>query len=171
MVIIEGLKTPIKKLTQRGYYPMKKLVPKLILIFIFIGLIFLFKHFDLSQYLTLDYIKANQAAFKNYYLQNQILTIGIFLGVYIVATALSLPGATILTLAAGALFGLVTGVIVVSFASSIGATLAFLSSRFVLRDYVQKKFGTYLKSFNDGVEKDGAFYLVTLRLIPIFVLK
>ena len=86
--------------------------------------------------------------------------------VYIITAALSLPGAALLTLLGGALFGLLVGTILVSFASSIGATLAFLASRLLLRDWVQNKFGSYLKSFNDGFEKDGGFYLFTLRLIP-----
>jgi len=88
--------------------------------------------------------------------------------IYILATSLSLPGAAVLTLAGGALLGLWTGVITVSFASSIGATLACIISRFILRDWVQSKFGERLKPVNDGIEKEGAFYLFTLRLIPIF---
>jgi uncharacterized membrane protein YdjX (TVP38/TMEM64 family) len=90
------------------------------------------------------------------------------MGIYIAVAALSLPGAAILTLAAGALFGNLAGLIMVSFASSIGATLAFLVSRFLLKDYVQKKFGDKLKAINEGVAKEGAFYLFTLRLVPVF---
>ena len=88
------------------------------------------------------------------------------MAVYILSTALSLPGAALLTLLGGALFGLLVGTILVSFASTIGATLAFLFSRILLRDWVQHKFGSYLKSFDEGVKKDGGFYLFTLRLIP-----
>lgn len=147
---------------------MKKILPKLLILCVFIGLFFAFKHFELGQYLSLDYIKENQDRFTEYYLQNKIQTLGIFFGIYVVATALSLPGAAILTLAAGALFGLVTGLIVVSFASTIGATLAFLSSRFIFRDYVKNKFKSKIDPINKGVEKDGAFYLFTMRLIPAF---
>lgn len=137
----------------------------LLLILMFIGA---FKYYELDQYLTLASIKQNQAVFSNYYAQHTLQTLLIYFFLYVVTTALSLPGATILTLTAGALFGFSTGLAVVSFASSIGATLAFLSSRFLLRDFVQKKFAKNLQSINKGVEKDGAFYLFSLRLIPIF---
>ena len=147
---------------------MKKILPKLLILLVFVGVFFAFKHFELGQYLSLDYIKANQERFTDYYLANKVQTLGIFFVVYVLATALSLPGASILTLAGGALFGLVTGTIVVSFASTVGATLAFLSSRFLFQDYVKKKFSSKLKPINDGVEKDGGFYLFTMRLIPIF---
>jgi uncharacterized membrane protein YdjX (TVP38/TMEM64 family) len=90
------------------------------------------------------------------------------MAIYILVTSLSLPGAAIMTLAAGALFGLVVGTIVVSFASTIGATLACFVSRFILRDWIQSKFGDKLRTINEGVEKEGSFYLFTLRLIPIF---
>lgn len=147
---------------------MKKLGPKLLLISVILLLVFIFQYFGLSEYLTLDYIKQNQTRFQEYYAQNTVLTLSIFFIIYVVSTALSLPGATVLTLAAGALFGLVTGTLIVSFASTIGATLAFLSSRFLLRGYVEKKFKKYIDPINQGIEKDGAFYLFTLRLIPIF---
>jgi len=91
-----------------------------------------------------------------------------FFGVYVLVTALSLPGAAIMTLVAGALFGLLWGVVIVSFASTIGATAAFLVSRFLLRDWVQGKFGDKLKTINEGVEREGAFYLFALRLVPAF---
>lgn len=102
------------------------------------------------------------------YAERPVLTVAIFFGIYVLVTALSIPGAALMTLAAGAIFGLVTGTIVVSFASSIGATLAFLISRTLLRDWVQNKFGKYLGAINRGVDKDGAFYLFTLRLVPVF---
>ena len=139
---------------------------KLILLGIIAGCLWAFAHFDLGQYLTLEYIKAQQASFSTFYKENTLLAISAYMAIYIVSTALSLPGAALLTLLGGALFGLVTGTILVSFASTIGATLAFLVSRLLLRDWVQDKFGSYLASFNDGVKKDGAFYLFTLRLIP-----
>ena len=128
----------------------------------------IFFAFDLQQYLTLDYLKESQAKFADLYQTKPVMVIGVYMAIYILVTALSLPGAVILTLAGGALFGLVTGLIVVSFSSTIGATLACFVSRFVLRDWVQKKFGDKLATVNEGVAKEGAFYLFTLRLIPVF---
>lgn len=147
---------------------MNKLLPKLLILIIACVTIYVFFHFNLGSYLTLDYIKSNQEKFSHFYESNQFQTLGIFFCVYVIVTALSLPGAAIMTLAAGALFGLVTGVILVSFASSIGATIAFLSSRFIFRDYVKKKFKSKIDPINKGVKKDGAFYLFTMRLIPAF---
>lgn len=124
--------------------------------------------FDLGQYLSLENFKAQQAeilAAKN---AQPVLYIAGFFLIYVAVTGLSIPGAAIMTLIAGALFGLVFGTILVSFASTIGATLAFLGSRYVLRDWVQSKFGERLKAVDDGLAKDGAFYLFTLRLIPVF---
>ena len=132
------------------------------------AIIVLFFYFDLGQFLTLDYIKSQQAQIDSFYAENVGLTIAGFFLVYIVVTAASLPGAAILTLAAGAIFGLLTGLIIVSFASSIGASLAFLVSRYLFQSSIQKKFGNSLKSINDGVAKDGAFYLFALRLVPAF---
>lgn len=120
----------------------------------------------LKDYLSLEAIKAQQSNFASAYADNPALVLGAYFLIYVVSTALSLPGAAILTVLGGALFGLLTGTIIVSFASSIGATLAFLGSRYLLRDWVQAKFGDRLKTVNDGVAKDGAFYLFTLRLIP-----
>lgn len=141
---------------------------KLIIIVGVIFVIFAVRFFGLQEYLTLDYLKANLDNFKEYYASNQGLTLGIFFAIYVLTTALSIPGATILTLAAGALFGLTVGTIFVSFASTTGATLAFLLSRYLLKDSVEKKFGNRIKSINEGIEKDGAFYLFSLRLLPIF---
>lgn len=122
----------------------------------------------LGQYLTLDFLKAQQAGIGAFYQANPLLVIGLYFAIYVALTALSVPGAAIMTLAAGALFGVVTGTLIVSFASTIGATLAFLSSRFLLRDAVQSRFGERLKAINEGVERDGAFYLFSLRLVPAF---
>lgn len=142
---------------------------KKILILLFIALAFgLFKFFGISDYLTLDYIKDNQAQFQSYYLENSALTISIFFFVYIFTTALSIPGATVLTLLGGAIFGLGTGLLIISFASTIGATLSFLLTRTLFRESVERKFGKRIKGLNEGVEKEGAFYLFTLRLVPIF---
>ena len=122
--------------------------------------------FDLGQYFSLAYIKQSQASFTGYYEQRPLLVTAIFFAVYVAITSLSLPGAAIMTLASGASFGLVWGTIVVSFASTLGATLAMLTARTILRDTIEKRFGKRLVEVNKGVEKEGAFYLFTLRLIP-----
>ena len=140
---------------------------KLLVLAVIAVVIACFFIFDLKQYLTLAYIQSQKDSLLAFYNENVWQTVGIYLAIYIAATALSLPGATILTLAAGAIFGFVHGTIIVSIASSIGATLAFLASRLVLRDWVQSKFGDRLRAFNEGVERDGSFYLFTLRLIPV----
>jgi pyruvate/2-oxoglutarate dehydrogenase complex dihydrolipoamide dehydrogenase (E3) component/uncharacterized membrane protein YdjX (TVP38/TMEM64 family) len=124
--------------------------------------------FDLGQYLTLDFLKAQQAAIDGFYRANPLLVLGLFFLAYVMLTALSVPGAVIMTLAAGAIFGVTTGTLVVSFSSTIGATLAFLASRYLLRDTVQARFGQRLRPVNDGMAKDGAFYLFSLRLVPVF---
>lgn len=147
---------------------MKRHTSKLVLLLVILILVIAFFAFDLGHYLTLDYLKSRQLAFNDYYLQHRLATLLVYFLIYVIVTALSLPGAAVMTLAGGALFGLWTAVIVVSFASSIGATLAFLVSRFLLRDWVQNKFGDKLKAINQGVEREGAFYLFTLRLVPIF---
>ena len=140
-----------------------------ILVLLFVAaLIAAFFIFDLGKYFSLDYFKQQQGVIAAYYQANPVQTGLIFLAGYVVVTALSLPGAAIMTLVAGAIFGLVWGVIIVSFASTIGATLAFLVARFLLRDSIQSKFGDKLKAFNAGVEKEGGFYLFTLRLVPAF---
>ena len=123
--------------------------------------------FDLGRYLSLDYLKQSQAAFADLYATQPLTVAASFFVVYVAATALSFPGATILTLAGGAIFGLGWGLLIVSFASSLGATLAFLTARFVLRDSIESRFGNRLTELNRGIEKDGALYLFTLRLIPI----
>jgi pyruvate/2-oxoglutarate dehydrogenase complex dihydrolipoamide dehydrogenase (E3) component/uncharacterized membrane protein YdjX (TVP38/TMEM64 family) len=141
---------------------------RLILVALILAAIAAWFWFDLGSILSLENFQASQGRIAEIRAANPLLFIGGFFLIYVTATALSLPGAAILTLIAGALFGLVTGTILVSFASSIGATLAFLSSRFLLRDWVQAKFGQRLKAIDDGLAKDGAFYLFTLRLVPLF---
>ncbi len=123
---------------------------------------------DLGQYLTLDALKAQQSAIDGYYRANPLLVTAAFFAIYVALTALSVPGAVILTLAAGAIFGVTTGTLVVSFASTIGATLAFLASRYLFRDAVQARFSARLRAVNEGVARDGAFYLFSLRLVPAF---
>lgn len=141
---------------------------KLILLVFLVVLIASYFLFDLGQYLSLDYIKDQQASFTALYQDYPAWILGSFFMVYVAVTALSLPGAAIMTLAAGALFGFWVALLLVSFASSIGATLAFLASRFLFHDTVQSRFGERLKKLNDGIQKDGAFYLFTLRLVPAF---
>lgn len=130
-------------------------------------LISVFFILDLHQYLTLDVLKSKQQAIQVYYHNNPVSALALYMLIYIVVTALSLPGATVLGLAGGAIFGLGWGVITVSIASTIGATGAFLASRFLFRNIVVRKFGDRLKTVNAGLAKNGVFYLFTLRLVPI----
>ncbi|HEY7241589.1 MAG TPA: FAD-dependent oxidoreductase [Burkholderiales bacterium] len=118
------------------------------------------------QYLSLDNLKLEQAALQDWRAAHPLAAAAGFFAAYVAVTGLSLPGAALLTLAAGALFGLLWGTVLVSFASSIGATIAFLVSRFVLRDWVQRTYGAQLRAIDRGVEREGGFYLFTLRLIP-----
>ena len=124
--------------------------------------------FDLGQYLSLEELRQRRDQLLAFTEQHFWGMLAAYMVAYIVMAALSLPGAAILTLAGGALFGLVAGSIAVSFASSIGATLVFLAARFLFRDTIQKKFKKRLRAINAGVEKDGAFYLLALRLVPVF---
>ncbi|MSR15455.1 MAG: pyridine nucleotide-disulfide oxidoreductase [Gammaproteobacteria bacterium] len=123
--------------------------------------------FDLGRFLSLEYLKAQQHAFAALYAESPRSIVAVYFGLYVLVTALSLPGAAIMTLAGGAIFGLSLGMVVVSFASSIGATLAFLASRYVLRDSIQRRFGARFVELNRGMEREGAFYLFTLRLVPL----
>ena len=141
---------------------------KAVLALVLIGAIAAYFIFDLGQYLSLENFKASQADIVAAKDANPALYIAGFFLLYVAVTGLSIPGAAIMSLVAGALFGVVVGTLIVSFASTMGATLAFLSSRYVLRDWVQGKFGERLRAVDDGLEKDGAFYLFTLRLIPVF---
>jgi pyruvate/2-oxoglutarate dehydrogenase complex dihydrolipoamide dehydrogenase (E3) component/uncharacterized membrane protein YdjX (TVP38/TMEM64 family) len=139
---------------------------RLIVLVVLAAAVVAFFAFDLGQYFGLEFIKSKQAEFDGWYRANPALTIAVYFAIYVVVTGLSLPGATAMTLAGGALFGIVVGTIVVSFASSIGATLSFLASRFLFRDLVQRRFGDRLKTIDEGVAKDGAFCLFVLRLLP-----
>ncbi|WP_062567607.1 FAD-dependent oxidoreductase [Pseudoalteromonas arabiensis] len=127
-----------------------------------------FFYFDLHQLLTLNGLKGSMDQFSQWREQSPLLVIGVFFLLYVVVTALSLPGATILTLAAGALFGLIEGLLIASFASTVGATIAFLVSRYLLRDAIKLRFPERLTAIDAGVKKEGSFYLFTLRLVPIF---
>jgi pyruvate/2-oxoglutarate dehydrogenase complex dihydrolipoamide dehydrogenase (E3) component/uncharacterized membrane protein YdjX (TVP38/TMEM64 family) len=144
------------------------MIKKIFLLLIAALAIGLFFYFDLNQLLTLDGLKGSMEQFSQYQAQSPLLVVGGFFLLYVLVTALSLPGAAILTLAAGALFGLFEGLLVASFASTIGATLAFLVSRYLLRDTIKKRFPERLTAIDAGVEKEGGFYLFTLRLVPIF---
>ncbi len=141
---------------------------KAILVLVLLGALVAYFVFDLGQILSLENFKASQADIVAAKDANPVLYITGFFILYVAVTGLSIPGAAIMTLIAGALFGVLVGTLLVSFASTIGATLAFLSARFVLRDWVQGKFGERLRAIDEGLEKDGAFYLFTLRLIPVF---
>lgn len=143
-------------------------IKKLILLAIVIAAVAAFRVYDLQQYMTLEYLQDSRQQFSDYYAANMLAVIAMYMVVYIAVTALSLPGAAVMTLAGGAVLGLWVGVLVVSFASSIGATLAFLVSRYLFNDLVQRRFGAKLESFNRGIKTEGAFYLFTLRLIPVF---
>ena len=143
-------------------------VGKIGLLACFVAAIAAYFIFDLGAYLTVENLKARQADLAALLEDRPLVVIGAFFVLYVATTSLSLPGAAILTLAAGAIFGLWLGTLIVSFASAIGASIAFLSARFVLRDWVMAQFGKPIAAIDRGIEKDGAFYLLTLRLIPAF---
>jgi len=127
----------------------------------------LFFVFDLGRFLSLEAIKASQADLEAWRASRPLIAALLFFVIYVVVTALSLPGAAVMTLAGGAIFGLLWGTVIVSFASSIGATLAFLVSRTLLRDWVLARFGERMAAVDAGMKRDGAFYLFTLRLVPV----
>lgn len=141
---------------------------KIVIVLLMIAVAVAFFVFDLDTVLTLENIKANQAELVQLRDTAPLMVSLVFFSLYVLVTGLSLPGAVILTLAGGGLFGLAWGFVLISFASSIGATLAFLVSRYLLKDAVQSRFGNKLAAINKGVEREGAFYLFTLRLVPIF---
>ena len=141
---------------------------KIIIILVVIGLITAFRIFNLEQYLSLTFIKESRESLLSLYAEHPLQMIAGFMATYILVTSLSLPGGAVMGLAAGAVFGLYVGTIAVSFASTIGATIACFVSRFILRDWIQGRFGDRLKTVNEGIEKEGAFYLLSLRLIPAF---
>jgi len=138
------------------------------LLLVVIALVAAFFLLDLDRYFGLEYFQSQRAALDFYRDAHPILAPLVFFAVYVLLTGLSLPGATLMTLAAGAIFGLLWGTLIVSFASSIGATLAFLASRFLFRESVQRRFGGKLRALNEGFERDGGYYLFTLRLVPAF---
>jgi pyruvate/2-oxoglutarate dehydrogenase complex dihydrolipoamide dehydrogenase (E3) component/uncharacterized membrane protein YdjX (TVP38/TMEM64 family) len=133
-----------------------------------VALLWAWRHYNLGEWLTIDKLKASRESLLAMQAQNPVGTTAAFFGIYVAMAALSLPGAVILTLAAGAVFGFWKGLVLASFASSIGALLAFLLARYVLRDAVQSRFGRHLAPINEGMKRDGGFYLLTLRLVPLF---
>jgi pyruvate/2-oxoglutarate dehydrogenase complex dihydrolipoamide dehydrogenase (E3) component/uncharacterized membrane protein YdjX (TVP38/TMEM64 family) len=141
---------------------------RIVLLVVIAALVAAFFVLDLKQYFTLDYFKAQQAAIDAYFQAHPVTTAALYFLIYVAVTGLSLPGAALMTIVGGAIFGLVWGTVLVSFASAIGATLAFLASRFLFRDAIQRRFGDKLAAINRGVEKEGAFYLFALRLVPAF---
>ncbi len=144
------------------------MIKRLVILALLVAAIAGFFMVGLGDYLSLDALKASKAEIDGYYALHPVILIAVFFVLYVAVTAASLPGAAIMTLAAGAIFGLVTGTVIVSFASTIGATLAFLASRNVLGEWVQARFGDRLTAFNEGVARDGAYYLFSLRLVPLF---
>jgi pyruvate/2-oxoglutarate dehydrogenase complex dihydrolipoamide dehydrogenase (E3) component/uncharacterized membrane protein YdjX (TVP38/TMEM64 family) len=133
-----------------------------------VAAVLLYQTFDLGRLLTLEALKASRDTLVAAYQQRPLVTAAAYFAIYVAAAALSFPGATILTLAAGAMFGLGVGLLIVSFASSLGALLAFLAARYLLRDAVQSRFSRQLAPINEGMQRDGVFYLLTLRLVPVF---
>lgn len=141
---------------------------RLLLALVMGSLIGTFFALDLGRYLTLDALQAQQVAVAQWVDSHFVSASLLFVLIYVLSTALSLPGASLLTLGGSAVFGVAWGLLLVSFASTLGATLAFLSARFLLRDWVTARFGDKLATFQSGMAKEGAFYLLSLRLIPIF---
>ena len=141
---------------------------KILLALVIIAVVAAYFAFDLGRFFSLDELKARQATIEHYRAAQPLLSATIYFGLYVVVTSLSLPGGALMTLAGGAVFGLWWGTLIVSFASSLGATLAFLVSRTLLRDWVVARFGERLRAIDEGVKREGAFYLFTLRLVPIF---
>jgi len=139
---------------------------KLIAIIAFLVVLFFF--FGWDDYFTLANLQVQQASILSYYADHPALTLLAYGVIYIVVTGLSLPGATILTLLGGALFGLLWGTVIVSIASTIGATLAFFTARFLFREDLEQKFAKQLNTINQGIENEGGYYLFTLRLVPLF---
>lgn len=141
---------------------------KIILVAIIAAIFASFFIFDLQQYFSLEFLKSQKDALNALYAEKPISVAGAFFLTYVLFAALALPAATILTLAGGAIFGFWTGLLLVSFSSTIGATLAFIFTRFLFHDAIQAKFGDRLQAMNEGIEKEGAFYVFGMRLVPIF---
>ena len=141
---------------------------KVAVIVVVAALVAAFLWFDLGRYLDLEHLKSRQADIGAFYRENPLMVLTAYFAAYVAITGLSLPGAAIMTLAGGAVFGLLWGTVLVSLASTLGATVAFIVSRYILREGIQRRYGDRLKAINAGIERDGAFYLFTLRLVPAF---
>lgn len=140
---------------------------KFFFIALFFSFIFLFYYVDGHEYLNFAYVKRNLMAFQHYYAHSPAKTIGIFVSIYLFLTALAIPGSIVLTVLSGAIFGTLPGVFLVSLVGTIGATLSFLSARYILQVYVARKFEKQFKSVNRSLEQDGILYLFILRFIPV----
>lgn len=140
---------------------------KIAIVAVVVAFIVAFVWFDLGRYFDLEHLKSRQADIDAFYREHPLTVLAAYFVGYVAITGLSLPGAAIMTLAGGAVFGLLWGTVAVSFASTLGATVAFVVSRYILRDGIQRRYGDRLKTINAGVERDGGFYLFTLRLVPV----
>src|SRR5882672_7445758 len=141
---------------------------RLLLAVLLLGSIAAFFALDLGQYFQIDYFRAKQSAIEEFRRASPFAAAAISFAIYVAVTGLSVPGAAVLSLVVGAIFGLLWGTLIVSFAASLGATLAFLSSRFLFREPVRSRFGDRLRAIDAGLEREGAFYLFALRLVPVF---
>lgn len=141
---------------------------KIAMLILIITSIIIFFTFNLGSYLSLSFFKSQQQTILAFYNASPWVAAMVYFALYVVVTGLSLPGATLMTLAGGAVFGFLWALVIVSFASTLGATLSFLVARFLLRESIQQRFGEKLKAINEGIRQDGSFYLFTLRLVPLF---
>ena len=141
---------------------------RIVVLLALVAAVAVFFAFGLQRYLSLEFFQSQRAVIDGFYQAHPAGTAASYFALYVAVTALSLPGAAIMTLAGGAIFGFAVGLLIVSFASSLGATLAFLSARFLLRDWVQQRFGRRLAPLDAGIAREGAFYLFALRLVPLF---
>ncbi|MBT6478658.1 MAG: TVP38/TMEM64 family protein, partial [Gammaproteobacteria bacterium] len=146
----------------------RQMLIRTLLLLVILLLIGSFFAFDLGRYLTLELLQSQRQELQDLYSNDPLTIVAAYVAIYILVAGLSLPGAVIMTLAGGATFGLGVGTIAVSLGSTVGATVAFLVSRFLLRDTIQQRFQDKLATFNQGIEREGGFYLFTLRLIPLF---
>jgi uncharacterized membrane protein YdjX (TVP38/TMEM64 family) len=141
---------------------------KLLILLFVAAIVVLFLYLHVGRYLTLESLKANRNALLQFYAAHRLAMVVGFIGVYIVQTALSLPGAAILSLVAGAVFGTILATVYVNIGATLGATVAFLLARYLLHDLVQKRFGSRVEGINTELEKEGFNYLLFLRLVPVF---
>lgn len=147
---------------------MKKHAKKGFLLLIGVIIVTVFVSFDLHRFLTLEYLRSSEVSLRQFQQNHPYTLMWAYFVVYFVVAAFALPGVLVSTVAGGFLFGLVQGTILVSFASTLGATASFLVARYVFRDWIEKKYGDKLHAVNDGIEREGGFYLFSMRLIPLF---